>query len=244
MSESSRAPGPPPDPGAGASRVRRRALTLAPLFLAVVLAVVLKSWVAQAYYIPSESMEPGLVKDDRILVEKPSYWFSDGPERGDVVVFRDPGGWLPGDPPRPGAVATLAGKLGLLPEGEHLVKRVIGVPGDVIGCCDQSGRLLVNGVSFPEDSFIEPQERCDGPMTGTCSWRAGPVPDGAYFVMGDNRDDSGDSSVHMCAGPAGSCSAGGGYVDEDLIVGKVVLRFWPGSRVGTVTRPRAFDALP
>src|SRR6478736_3173026 len=69
--------------------------TLLLLTIAIVLAVVIKAFFVQAFYIPSESMEPGLVKNDRILVEKPSYWFGGTPERGDVIVFEDPGDWLP-----------------------------------------------------------------------------------------------------------------------------------------------------
>ncbi|MBI2245571.1 MAG: signal peptidase I, partial [Nocardioides sp.] len=68
--------------------------TILPLGIAVVLAIVIKALFVQAFYIPSQSMEPGLVKNDRILVQKVSYWFGGGPERGDVVVFKDPGGWL------------------------------------------------------------------------------------------------------------------------------------------------------
>ncbi len=68
--------------------------TILLLGIALVLAIVIKALFVQAFYIPSESMEPGLVKNDRILVEKPSYWFGNGPQRGDVVVFKDPGGWL------------------------------------------------------------------------------------------------------------------------------------------------------
>src|SRR3954449_3584866 len=121
--------------------------TLLLLAIAVVLAVVIKAFFVQAFYIPSESMEPGLVKNDRILVEKTSYWFGGTPQRGDVVVFKDPGGWLSesedAGPSNPIGKAMV--KIGLYPAGGHLVKRVIGVEGDVIHCCDQQGHLLVNG---------------------------------------------------------------------------------------------------
>lgn len=116
-------------------------------------------------------------------------------------------------------------KPGLLPEDEHWAERLIGVPGDIIVCWDTDDRLPVNDVPFAEDSFVDPQEQCDGPMTGTCRWRAGPVPDGSFCVMGDNRDDSGDSTVHMCDQAARECLSDAGYVDEDQVVGKVVLRF-------------------
>ena len=96
------------------------------LVVAVGLAVLIKSFFAQAFYVPSRSMEPGLVKNDRILVEKPSYWFGGTPQRGDVVVFKDPGGWLSEEedagPSNPIGKAMV--KIGLYPAGGHLVKRV------------------------------------------------------------------------------------------------------------------------
>src|SRR6187431_712247 len=112
--------------------------TLILLVVAVVLAVVLKAFFVQAFFIPSESMEPGLLVNDRILVQKVSYWGGGSPERGDVVVFKDPGGWLgAADNAGPtNLIAKAMTKIGLYPAGGHLVKRVIGVEGDVIKCCD------------------------------------------------------------------------------------------------------------
>src|SRR6478736_2038999 len=112
--------------------------TILLLAIAIVLAIVIKALFVQAFYIPSESMEPGLVKNDKILVQKVSYWFGGGPKRGDVVVFKDPGGWLPPeDAAGPtNAVGKVMSKVGLYPSGGHLVKRVIGVAGDTIVCCD------------------------------------------------------------------------------------------------------------
>src|SRR5689334_2779182 len=123
--------------------------------MAVVLAVVIKAFFMQAFYIPSESMEPGLVKNDRILVQKVSYWFGGTPQRGDVVVFKDPGGWLPAeDVSGPaGTITSLMAKVGLYPSGGHLVKRVIGVAGDEIHCCDTKGRIVVNGQPLDEKSY-------------------------------------------------------------------------------------------
>src|SRR6187431_1337699 len=178
--------------------------TLILLVVAVVLAVVLKAFFVQAFYIPSESMEPGLVKNDRILVQKVSYWGGGEPQRGDVVVFEDPGGWLgAGDVAGPkNPVAKALEKIGLYPSGGHLVKRVIGVAGDTVVCCDDLGRLSVNGTAVDETGYTIPgqidQHDCFGPMTGNCSWSVGPVPEGTVFVMGDNRAHSADSTVHMC----------------------------------------------
>ena len=166
--------------------------TILLLAIALVLAVVIKALFVQAFYIPSESMEPGLIKNDRILVQKVSYWGGGTPQRGDVVVFKDPGGWLnaaeSAGPTNP--LAKAMAKIGLYPQGGHLVKRVIGVAGDTIHCCDDKGRIEVNGQPLDEDDYVNhpDQVKCRGPMTGNCDWTAGPVPEGHIFVMGDNRD--------------------------------------------------------
>jgi signal peptidase I len=165
---------------------------------AVVLAIVIKSFFVQAFYVPSRSMEPGLVENDRILVEKPSYWRGGSPQRGDVVVFADPGGWLPGaddaGPSNPLGKGLV--KIGLYPAGGHLVKRVIGVAGDTVHCCDKQGRLSVNGHALDESSYLKPGPKCAGPEVNLChqDWTVGRVPAGRLFVMGDNRADSADSA--------------------------------------------------
>jgi signal peptidase I len=216
------------------------------LVIALLTALVIKTFLAQAFYIPSESMEPGLVKNDRILVQKVSYWGGGSPKRGDVVVFEDPGGWLsPSEDATASNILTKAlTKIGLYPVGGHLVKRVIGVAGDTIVCCDKQGRLSVNGKALDEDDFIAPQTGCDGPMPGTCKWTAGPVPDGSLFVMGDNRANSADSSDHLCTATEPGCEPGDEFVPTDLVVGKVALLFWPLSRFGFLHRPDAFDDVP
>ena len=133
------------------------ALACLPLLavIAIVIAFVLKTFLAQAFYIPSESMEPGLVRNDRILVEKVSYWFGGSPERGDVVVFKDPGDWLPPeDAAGPtGTVAKVMERIGLYPSGGHLVKRVIGVVEEF----RQNGEL-----SLPAN-YLFYRMRLDGP---------------------------------------------------------------------------------
>src|SRR5688572_180569 len=131
--------------------------TILLLGVALVLAIVIKTFFVQAFYIPSESMEPGLILNDRILIQKVSYWGDEGPERGDVVVFKDPGGWLgPQDAAGPtNPIAQVMAKIGLYPTGGHLVKRVIGVAGDTIECCDEKGRLLVNGEPLTEGDYIK-----------------------------------------------------------------------------------------
>jgi len=222
--------------------------TLILLVVAVLLAVVLKALFVQAFYIPSESMEPGLVKNDRILVQKVSYWGGGSPDRGDVVVFEDPGGWLgPAETADTGNVLTRGlEKIGLYPSGGHLVKRVIGIAGDTITCCDDQGRLSVNGVPVDESSYVKDDGTlaCAGPMTGNCSWSTGPVPEGHVFVMGDNRAHSADSTVHMCLEGQTECPPGREFVSTDLIVGKVFALVWPLSHFGGVGGNGAFDQVP
>ena len=217
------------------------------LGVALVLAIVIKAFFVQAFYIPSESMEPGLIKNDRILVEKPSYWFGGSPQRGDVVVFDDPGGWLDAEEsagPTSGMGKVLAG-VGLYPTGGHLVKRVIGVAGDTIECCDDKGRISVNGQPLNEKSYarLEPEDQCYGPMVGDCDWSVGPVPEGQLFVMGDNRGNSADSTVHMCLATDRDCTRNP-YVPVDDVVGKVFMLLWPRDRFTVLHRPATFADVP
>ena len=211
-------------------------------------AVLIKALLVQAFYIPSESMEPGLVRNDRILVQKVSYWFGGTPQRGDVVVFKDPGGWLSGDEAvgPPNAVTKVMAKIGLYPSGGHLVKRVIGVAGDVIHCCDDEGRLVVNGVALNEKAYARTDGAdCYGPMLGCGDgWDAGPVPDGSVFVMGDNRSHSADSTVHMCREGQRDCVPGEEFVPVDLVVGKVLVVLWPHNHFRWLHRPDDFDRVP
>jgi signal peptidase I len=218
--------------------------TVVLLVVAVGLAVIVKTFFVQAFYIPSGSMEPGLKINDRILVEKPSYW-NGGPQRGDIIVFEDPGDWLDqGEDAGPtGPVASTLAKIGLYPSGGHLVKRVIGVGGDTVVCCDKDGRISVNGTPLAEDSFIDPQQDCDGPMAGCSGWKA-TVPEGKLFVMGDNRDESADSSFHLCTADDGpDCDKDDAFVSTDLVVGKVVALVWPLSHAHIIHRPAVFDDI-
>ncbi len=249
-----------PGDGSGArpSRVEKRPKkkhlplwqeTILLLGLALLLAVGIKAFFVQAFYIPSESMEPGLIRNDRILVEKVSYWFDGEPQRGDVVVFQDPGGWLSSaeaaGPSNP--LAQAMAEIGLYPEGGHLVKRVIGVAGDTITCCDDKGRVSVNGEPLEEDRYIRQRGiKCNGPMymAGSCKWEAGPVPEGHVFVMGDNRGRSADSTVHLCRPDQTDCVPGDEFVPVDLVVGKVFVLLWPADRFDLVGRPGAFADVP
>lgn len=227
--------------------------TLLLLVIAVGLSLIIKTFFIQAFYIPSESMEPGLKTDDRILVEKPSYWFGGTPQRGDVVVFEDPGDWLPAwEKTGPtGAIPRTLAKIGLYPTGGHLVKRVIGVAGDTIECCDQQGRISVNGQPLDEDDYVrDPEEEtCRGPEgPGDCNWTAGPVPPGDLFLMGDNRANSADSSYHLCPeaskGARNGCDPDDAYIDESLVVGKVFAVIWPRDHWDWLSRPATFADVP
>jgi signal peptidase I len=236
-----------------AGRGRRRRLnawqeTVVLVVIAVLVAVVLKQFFVQAFYIPSGSMEPGLQLNDRILVEKPSYWLGGSPQRGDIVVFSDPGGWLSAEedqgPSNP--VTKGLAKIGLYPTGGHLVKRVIGVAGDTIHCCDDQGRLEVNGTPLEESSYAAPGmldgKPCYGPMPGVCDWTAGPVPPGYLFVMGDNRDNSADSSYHLCTKQETECHQVP-WVPVHDVVGKVGALAWPLGRAKIEHRPPDFAGI-
>lgn len=196
------------------------------------LAIIIKTFFVQAFYIPSVSMDDTLVKDDRILVEKVSYWSGDV-QRGDIVVFDDSGEWL-GASEAQHATNPLTQTLelfGLYPTGGHLVKRVIGIGGDHVQCCDDQGRVTVNGVPLREGSYLPPGVRpSDGPG-GTFDVH---VPADHLWVMGDNRGASSDSRAHK--------DLGTGFVPVDDVVGKVFLVVWPPDHAGLLHRPDTFDS--
>ena len=207
--------------------------TILLLVLALLLAIIIKSLFVQAFYIPSPSMEPQFVKNDRILVQKVSYWGSASPSRGDIVVFKDPGDWLEenaGSTPS-SPVTRLMEKIGLYPTGGHLVKRVIGIGGDRVVCCDAKGRVTVNGHPLDEKSYL-PKGTAPSQIKFDRT-----VPKDHLWMMGDNRGFSCDSRGHM-GGP------GGGYVDEDLVVGKVFALIWPWKRAEIIHRPKTFEDIP
>jgi signal peptidase I len=215
------------DPRAGGRRRRpswwQEGLVL--VLVAFLTALVVKTFLLQMFFVPSVSMRPGLAIDDRILVEKPSTW--DGQvERGDVVVFRDPGGWLP-PVPEPGPVQQALSTVGLFPEGGHLVKRVIGLGGDRVVCCDAKGRVTVNGTPLRESDHLL---RGVAPSERRFDVR---VPADRLWLMGDNRPNSEDSRAHQDL-------PGGGTVPADTVVGRVWAVVWPWQRFELLDRPETF----
>jgi signal peptidase I len=200
--------------------------------LALVLALIIKSLFIQAFYIPSPSMEPLFIKNDRILVQKVSYWGGASPSRGDIVVFKDPGGWLNEAETTPqGPVTKVMEKVGLYPTGGHLVKRVIGIGGDRVVCCDAKGRITVNGKALNEKAYL-PKGTAPSQIKFDRT-----IPKNHLWMMGDNRSFSYDSRGHM-GGP------GGGFVSEDLVVGKVFVLIWPWKRAEFIHRPATFEDIP
>lgn len=197
------------------------------LVAAVVISFLIKTFLIRSFYIPSASMEDTLLINDRIIVNQLT------PDlipiqRGDIVVFRDPGGWLLQEPeveqnPVVEFFDWLLSIIGLTApdSNDHLIKRVIGLPGDVVECCNEFGQMTVNGVPLDESAYILLPEgitkasRDDfGPVT---------VPEGALWVMGDNRYNSEDSRYHQD-------EPGNGFVPYDNVVGRAILITWPVDR--------------
>lgn len=200
---------------------------------ALLISLVLKTFFIQPFYIPSISMETTLDVGDRIVVNK----LAPGPfdiERGDVVVFLDPGGWLEGEQvPELSVVEQVLTWVGLLPEnaGQHLVKRVIGLPGDHVVCCDDAGRITVNGVAISEPYVIAGAEPSDVPFDVV-------VPEGHLWVLGDNRPRSRDSRFN-------EGSVGEGFVPIENVVGRVFVILWPLDHAELVHRPDdTFEDVP
>jgi len=198
---------------------------------AMVMAVIVKTFFLQAFYIPSESMEPTMKPDDKILVQKVSYWGGDV-SRGDIVVFDDPGGWLDAADSRQAnnLLQRSLETVGLFPTGGHLIKRVVGVGGDSVQCCDTAGKITVNGAALDEPYLLDETANRDQPFNIT-------VPEGYLFVMGDNRNNSADSRAHLG-------DPGGGFIAEESVVGKSWVRVWPLNRAGFLRGPDTFDAVP
>lgn len=216
---------------------RRRAWWDFPVTIAVAVGIVLliTTFIAKPFSIPSGSMEDTLQIGDRILVNRLVYKVRPI-ERGDVIVFDGtdsfvPASSVPQRDPVSGAVAYVAQSFGLMaPDNTDFVKRVIGVGGDRIVCCDPDGRVTINGLPIDEQGYLFP-----GDIPSTQAFDV-VVPPGMLWVMGDHRSNSSDSRVHLG-------DPGGGFVPEDKVVGRAMIVLWPIPRFGTIEIPPAFASV-
>ena len=199
---------------------------------ALVLTILIKAFLVQVFSIPSASMQNTLQPGDRILVNRLVYHLRDI-TRGDVVVFSGDGSWGPEPPPPPSNQVArvwddITGLVGVSVPGTDYVKRVIGIPGDHVVCCDAQGRVTVNGVPLTEQSYIYPG---DAPSMEKFS---ATVPPGRLFVLGDHRSDSADSRFH-------TSDSGNGTIPENEVVGRAFVIIWPPSRIGDIPIPETFQ---
>ncbi|WP_405405644.1 signal peptidase I [Streptomyces sp. NBC_01104] len=210
----------------------RRTLALGAVCAAAVL--LFSNFVVQPFLIPSGSMESTLQVGDRVLVNKLAYRFGSVPQRGDVVVFDGTGSFVQESPPEnpvTGLLHGAAASLGLAEPAEtDFVKRVVGVGGDRVVCCDKRGRVEVNGLPVDEDYLFAGDVPSRVPFDIV-------VPDGTLWMMGDHRSNSRDSRDHLG-------EPGGGMVPVDKVIGRADWLGWPLGRLGSVPGTGAFDGIP
>ena len=208
---------------------------------AIVVASLLRGFVGQMFLIPSVSMENTLQVDDRVVIEKLS-----SVRRGQIIVFKDPGGWFTGPAVgERGPIGRALEFVGVLPDTgtEHLIKRVIGLSGDRVMCCDDADRVTVNGQPLDETAYL---------VTGPDGIPTQPsaiefdvvVPKNHLFVMGDNRDHSRDSRCHLNDVQGGLAKGQNAFVSQDLVVGRAVIVVWPFDRRHRLPSPDTFDSVP
>jgi signal peptidase I len=233
-----------PDSGEPAARGRKprsfwRELPVL-VVTALAIALVIKTFVVQAFFIPSSSMENTLDIGDKVLVNKLVYHFRPV-EPGDIIVFNGDGSWEPeptssasSDPVVRLYDATLdplfhavAGLFGTAPGQTDFIKRVIGVPGDHVACCNAAGDVTVNGVALREQSYLFPG---NPPSMQRFSVT---VPPGRLWVMGDHRSVSWDSRGHMQ-------DPGGGTIPENMVIGRAFMIVWPPGRWRILQIPVTF----
>lgn len=198
------------------------------VLIALVVSFLVKTFIVRSFYIPSGSMENTLNVNDRILVDELTPRFGDY-ARGDIIVFRDPGGWLPpSEAPSRGPIVEgfewLLSLVGLAaPDSDdHLVKRIIGLPGDHVVCCNTLGQITVNDVPIDESAYL----KLPGGETRASSDSFDvTVPEDRFWVLGDNRNSSRDSRFNRD-------QPGEGFVPRENVVGRAFLVTWPLSRFG------------
>jgi signal peptidase I len=200
--------------------------------VALVLALVIKAFAIQAFYIPSASMENTLDIGDRVLINKVVYHLRPV-HRGDIVVFDGTGSWDFGNPSASSnvfskAIDELEGLVGVSHDSSIYIKRVIGLPGDRVACCNTNGQVTVNGVPLSEGSYLYPDNL---PSTQRFSVT---VTAGNLWVMGDHRLVSYDSRGHMG-------DPGGGSIPESAVLGRAFVIIWPPSRWGFLNIPATFE---
>lgn len=201
------------------------------IVIAALVSFLVKTFVVRSFYIPSASMERTLLVNDRILVDELTPNWT-GYARGDVVVFADPGGWLPAHvqepagPPLVEAIDSLLTLIGLSASDseDHLVKRLIGLPGDHVVCCNSLGQIEINGAPIDELSYLNLPE---GDTAASNEPFEVTVPADSLWLMGDNRDRSQDARAHQDL-------PSGGFVPLENVVGKTFLTTWPLDRIGAV----------
>lgn len=201
------------------------------IVIAALVSFLVKTFIVRSFYIPSASMEKTLLVDDRILVDELTPRWT-GYERGDVLVFSDPGGWLPPHvkepegPPLLEAIDTVLTLIGISSSDseDHLVKRLIGVPGDHVVCCNSLGQIEINGAPIDELSYLNLPE---GDTAASNEPFDVTVPEDSLWMLGDNRDRSQDARAHLDL-------PSGGFVPLENVVGKAFFMTWPLNRIGTV----------
>jgi signal peptidase I len=203
------------------------------VIVALALSLLVKTFLVQAFFIPSDSMQNTLQPGDRVLVDKLTPWFGSKPERGDVVVFHDPANWLANDPtPKQNAFQTVLSWIGVMPSASEkdLIKRVIAVGGDTVHC-QGTKPLEVNGKALREPYVFPGNTPCSmddigGQFTVT-------VPKGKLWVMGDHRQDSADSRYNQQ-------DRTHGFVPVGDVVGRAFVIAWPPTRWTTLPVPGTF----
>jgi signal peptidase I len=202
------------------------------IVVALVLAVLIKTFAIQAFYIPSASMENTLDIGDRVLINKVIFHMRPI-HRGDIVVFDGTGSWDFNNPPANSNIFSklfddVEGVVGISHDSSIYIKRVIGLPGDRVACCNSKGLVTVNGVPLSESLYLYPG---NAPSTQPFNIT---VPAGRLWVMGDHRVVSYDSRGHMG-------DPGGGTIPESAVLGRAFVIIWPPSRWGFLNIPATFE---